>query len=87
MDIFHAVLQMLCRGQDCKFCHIDNVKSLIKLQSTSFFIHIEPIYIVFISSCNSFQKLFKILQNGALVITAVFFFDSPCSNVLSIVYE
>ena len=54
--IFHAVLQMLRRGQHCEFCHIEscgknNEKSLIKLQLTSFFLHIEPIYLVFISAC------------------------------------
>ena len=51
IGIFHAVLQMLRRGQNYEFCHIESqgentVKSLINLQSTSFFLHIEPIYTV-----------------------------------------
>ena len=29
----------------------NNVKSLTKLQSTAFFLYMEPIYIVFISAC------------------------------------
>ena len=42
LGIFHAVLQMLHRGQHCEFCHIkssgkNNVKSLIQLQSTALF--------------------------------------------------
>ena len=56
ISIFHAVLQMLRCGQHCTFCHIEScvkndVKSLIKLQSTLFFVHIEPVHIVFISVC------------------------------------
>ena len=48
--IYHAVFQMLRQRQDWKFCHIEsrgknNVTSLIKLQPTSGFLHIEPIYI------------------------------------------
>ena len=46
--MFQAVLQMFCRGQNCEFCHIEsrgknNATNLIKLQSTSFFLHMEPI--------------------------------------------
>ena len=55
IGIFHAMLQMLRREQNCEFCHIEsggknNVTSLIKLQSTSFFLHIEPINVLFISA-------------------------------------
>ena len=44
MGTFYVVLQMLCRGQNCKFCHIEscgkkNVTNLIKQQTTSFFLH------------------------------------------------
>ena len=45
----------------------------MKLQSTSRFLHMEPIYIVFVSAV-SFQKLFKILQIGALVTIALLHF-------------
>ena len=41
----------------------------MKLQLTSFFLHIESIY--FISACK-FQKLFKILQSGTIVTIALF---------------
>ena len=39
ISIFYAILQILRREQHCEFCHIEsrcknNVKSLIKLQST-----------------------------------------------------
>ena len=56
IGIFHAVFQMIHHGQNCEFCHIESrgkntVKSLINLHSTSFFVHIELIYIVFISAC------------------------------------
>ena len=56
IGIFHVVLQMICGGQNCKFCHIEpcgknNVTSLIKLQLTSLFLHMESIYIVSISAC------------------------------------
>ena len=45
---YHAAFQMLRRRQNCKFCHIESrgkndVTNLIKLQSTSFFLHMEPI--------------------------------------------
>ena len=48
IGIFHAVLQMFRRGQNCEFCHIEShgkntVKSLINLQSTLFILHIELI--------------------------------------------
>ena len=71
---------MLRCGQNWKCCHIEpcgknSVTNLIKLSSTSFFLHMESIYIVFKSAY--FQKFFKILQNGALVTIALFF-DSPC---------
>ena len=53
-------------------CGKNNATRLIKLQSISFFLvgHIEHIYFVFIPV--SFQKLFKILQNGAQITTALF---------------
>ena len=67
---------MLSRGQDCEFCHIEssgknNVTGLIKLQLTSFFLRMELIYIVFIYQPVSFQKSFKVFQNGALVTIAL----------------
>ena len=57
---------MLCRGQNYEFVTLnseskDNVTSKIKLQSTSFFLHIEPIYVVFIQSV-SFQQILKIYK-------------------------
>ena len=69
---------MLRRGQNYKFCHIESrgkndVTNLMKLQSASFFLHMEPIYILFYS----FQKLFKILQNGTLVTIALIFLTRP----------
>ena len=82
IGILHAVLQMIRRGQKCEFCHIEShgkktVKSLINMQSTSFFLHIELTYTVgYLYQPVSFQKLVKILQNGALVTIAPFF-DSP----------
>ena len=62
--IFHAVLQMLCHGQNCEFCHMEfcgkiNVTSLIKLQLTSFFLHIEPIHVVFISALQFLKISYK----------------------------
>ena len=80
MGTFYAVLQMFRRGQNYKFCHIEscgknNATSLIKLQSTSFFQHMDTIDIVFISFCyfsKKKKKKIKILQNGALVTIAVF---------------
>ena len=61
IDIFQAVLQMLRRGQNGEFCHKksrgkNNVTSLIKLQSTSFFLQMEPIYLVFIISLLALKK-------------------------------
>ena len=46
IGVIHAVIQMLCCGQICEFCHIEshdknNVTGLIKLQSTSFCLHME----------------------------------------------
>ena len=78
IGIFHAVLQMLSYGQNCKFCYIEssgknNVASLIKQQSIDFFFYtLSLLYVVFIS-----VKLFKILQNGTHVTIALF--DSPCT--------
>ena len=77
MGIFYAVLQMLCCGQNCKFCHIEScgkntVTNLIKLQSTSFFLHMEPVYIHSHQPV-SFQTNFQDLTNGNLVT-----FDSLC---------
>ena len=56
IGIFHAVLQMLHREQNCKFYHIEsrgknNVTNLIKLQLTSFLFHMEPTYTALISIC------------------------------------
>ena len=56
IGIFHVALQMLRRGQICELCHIESrgkydVTSLIKRQSTSFLLHMEPIYVVFVSIC------------------------------------
>ena len=69
IGIVHSVLQMLCCGQSEEFCHIEscgknNVTSLLELQLTLSFLHIERIYIVFMYQPDTFQKLFKILQNG-----------------------
>ena len=54
--IFHAVLQMLRRGQNHEFCHMEsrgknNVTSLFKLQSILYFLLTKPIYIAFTSAC------------------------------------
>ena len=53
--IFHAVLQCFAVDKIESFVTFksvvkNNVASLIKLQSTSFFLHMEPIYIVLISA-------------------------------------
>ena len=69
---------MLRCGQNCEFCHIEscgknNVTSYIKLQLTSFFLHMElhGAYSYSIQPV-SFQKLFKILQNGTVVTYVLF---------------
>ena len=73
--IFHAALQMLCRGQNCQVCHtescgMNDVTSLIKLQLTLFFsTHKAYLYSNYISLL--FLKKFKILQNDALVTIAL----------------
>ena len=61
MGIFHAILQMLRRGQNCEFWHIkcrgkNKVTNLIKLLLTSIFLHIESIYIAFISAFIIFEN-------------------------------
>ena len=54
-------LQMLCRGQNCKFCQVEprgknDVKNWIKLQSTSFLLQngtqVDPL---FIAACMKFR--------------------------------
>ena len=79
--IFHDTFQMLGCGQNCKFCHFEPlgrniVTSLMKLQLTSFFsTHWADVHSILYQPV-SFQKLFRILQNGAIYCT---FFDLLCT--------
>ena len=61
--------KMLRSGQKCKFCHIEyrDKKGCNKFNKT-------PIDFIFSThgAYYSFQKLFMILQNGALVTIALF---------------
>ena len=76
---------MLCRGQNCEFCHIEsrgknNVPSLIKLQSTSIFFSTQGayFYIVFISACYSLKKKkFQDLKNWHPSYYCTFFLTHP----------
>ena len=76
--MFHAVLQKLRRGQNCEFCYIEsggknNVTSLIKLQSTSFFLHMEPVYMEPVSFQKNIHDLTKWRPNYYCTL-----FGSPC---------
>ena len=74
---------MLRRGQNYEFCHIEShgkkksVASLMKLQSASILLYIEPIYIVFIAACKFLKKIFKIFQWRLVTIALLFY--SPCN--------
>ena len=55
IGLFHAVLQMLCRGQNCEFCHIESYgKNTVKKFNKSainfiFSTHRAYLYSIYIS--------------------------------------